>query len=101
MIFVIGSARYPASVMGQLRPHMAAVIEATRAEDGCLYYAFGEDVTDPGLLRISEVWRDQAALDRHFTTPHMTQWKAARAALGAGERNLMLYKGTGESQDLP
>ena len=45
---------------------MAEVVAASRAEDGCIDYAYAEDMLDPGLIRVIEAWRDQAALDRHF-----------------------------------
>lgn len=58
--------------------HVDAIVEAsaimTRAsqgEDGCIDYAFAQDVTDPTLFRIIEIWEDDAALARHFTMPHM------------------------------
>jgi quinol monooxygenase YgiN len=38
------------------------------------------------------VWRDQVALDRHFTQPHMDAWRAARALLGLAGRQLTLFE---------
>ena len=45
-----------------------------------------------GLIRVTEVWRDQAALERHFKQPHMDAWRSARAELGVGERKLFSYE---------
>ena len=47
---------------------------------------------DPGLIHICESWADRAALDRHFATDHIAQWRAAWPELGIGERNLALYE---------
>ena len=55
-------------------------IAASRAEAGCVAYAYAEDVIEPGLLRVNEAWTDRAALDAHFETPHMKQWQRERAA---------------------
>ena len=90
MILVIGTIRAPVEAVPALLEPMAAVVAASRAEDGCIQYAYGEDMLDPGLIRVSEAWRDRAALETHFTAPHMDAWRAARAALGVGERNLTL-----------
>jgi quinol monooxygenase YgiN len=52
----------------------ASVIAATRAEDGCLAYAYSHDALDPEVIHVTEKWRDRAALDAHFQTPHMATW---------------------------
>jgi quinol monooxygenase YgiN len=99
MIVVIGTIRCPVEAMDALRGPMATVVDASRAEDGCIEYAYGEDMLEPGLIRVSEVWRDQAALDRHFTQPHMDAWRAARALLGVGGRRIYLYE-AGEPREI-
>ena len=71
---------------------MARMIAATSAEDGCLEYAYAEDVLDPGLIHVKELWRDQSALDRHFASDHIAAWRACWSALGIGDRNLRLYE---------
>lgn len=92
MLPIVGTFRFPADHMAQARPAMARMIAATRAEDGCDFYAFAEDLLDPGLIRVSERWRDTAALAAHAASAHMAEWRAAGAALGVGERDLMLYE---------
>jgi quinol monooxygenase YgiN len=92
VIVVIGTIRCPVENLAALRAPMADVVAASLAEDGCIEYAYGEDMLEPGLIRISEVWRDQAALDRHFTQPHLDAWCTKRAALGVGDRRIKLYE---------
>jgi quinol monooxygenase YgiN len=70
---------------------MLKMLAASRAEDGCLVYSYGEDVAEPGLIRVFEVWRDQAALDAHARSAHMATWRAAGAELGLADRRLTLY----------
>ena len=55
-------------------------------------YAFAEDVLDPGLIHVSEVWRDQAALEKHAASAHMAAWRKAGRELGLGGRNLKIYE---------
>ena len=85
---IIGTIRLPAAQLAAARPAMAAMVAASRAEDGCLAYAYAEDVLEPGLIRVTELWRDEAALARHFASAHLAQWRATWAALGIGERSL-------------
>jgi quinol monooxygenase YgiN len=92
MILIAGTVRFPPESMPEARPAMERMITATRAEDGCLQYAFAEDVLDPGLIHISELWRDRAALDAHGATPHMAEWRAAGREIGIHGRDLRLYE---------
>lgn len=71
---------------------MLAMIDASRAEDGCLAYSYAQDVLEPGLIRVMEMWRVQAALDAHFHSDHITAGRAEWPALGLGERDLRKYE---------
>ncbi len=99
MIVVVGQFRFPPEQMAAALPAMRKVMEATRAEDGCIEYNYGEDVLDPGLIRVSEVWASQAQLDAHMQAPHMAVWQAERAALGLSGRAIAVFE-TGEPSAL-
>ena len=71
MIAVLGSFRFPPEAVARARPLMQAVVEATLAEPGCHAYSYAEDVTEPGLFRVTELWDSRAALSGHFETRHM------------------------------
>lgn len=71
---------------------MKRMATASRAETGCVAYVYSEDVFDPGLIHVKEMWVDQSALDRHFEAAHLHEWRSAWPALGIGERNLQLYE---------
>ncbi len=92
MLLIVGTVRLPPENLADARAAMAAIVTASRAEDGCLDYAYADDVLDPGLIHIRERWRDQAALDAHFVTPHIAEWRAAWPALGITDRNLCVYE---------
>jgi quinol monooxygenase YgiN len=38
---------------------------AARRMQGCIYYAFAPDLTDPNLFHLVEGWADQDAYERH------------------------------------
>jgi quinol monooxygenase YgiN len=88
---IAGTFRVPPQSLAAFRPHMARMLAASRAEDGCLVYSYAEDVLEPGLIRVFEAWRDAASIEAHFKAPHMAEWRAAWPAAGAGERNLTMY----------
>ncbi|HEX8301272.1 putative quinol monooxygenase [Sphingomonas sp.] len=92
MIVMTGSFRIPADKVDTARAHMTAVVKGTQAEDGCLHYSYAEDVTDPGLIHVTERWTSHEALDAHRTAPHLADWREMFAELGVSERNLTLYE---------
>ena len=91
-VIVAGTVRVPSENIEKLCPHMLTMLAASRAEDGCETYSYGFDARDEGLVRVFEIWRDQAAIEAHFKAPHMAPWRAAGAELGVFERKLSLYE---------
>jgi len=91
-LIIGGTFRIPPENLQGLRPHMLEMLAVSRAEDGCLEYSYGEDVADPGLIRVFEVWRDQTAIDAHFQTPHMAAWRAHGQTFGVFDRRLFAYE---------
>ena len=92
MIVVVGQFRMPAENMAAARPLMEKVMVATRAEDGCVEYNYAEDVLDPGLIRVSEVWHSRAQLNAHIKTSHMVTWGEERTALGLSGRAITVFE---------
>lgn len=92
MIIVAGAFRFNPEKMDVARPAVAAVIEGSRAEPGCITYSFAQDVSDPTLVRVFEVYEDQAALDAHRASPHFNAWKGMREAIGMHDRQLKIYE---------
>lgn len=92
MLLIIGTVRLPAENLDAARPIMRRMAEASRAERGCIDYGYAEDVFEPGLIHVKELWTDQAALDLHFASAHIGDWRASWPHLGIGERNLLVYE---------
>ena len=92
MIVVVGQFRFPPEQMAAALPAMRKVMEATRAEDGCIEYNYGADVLDPGLIRVSEIWASRAQLDAHMQAPHMAVWQQERTALGLSGRAISVFE---------
>ncbi|WP_185984441.1 putative quinol monooxygenase [Aureimonas mangrovi] len=88
MIVVAGYLRFSPETLDSLRPLARETVEMTRAEAGCIVYAFSEDMAEPGLLRIYEEWQSAAHLDAHGQTPHIAAWRAALAEVEIIDREL-------------
>lgn len=91
-VAVIGQFRLPLERMAQARAAMERVVTATRAEAGCLAYSYAEDLLDPGLIRVSELWSSREHLTAHFRAAHMAAWQAERAELGMTGREITVYE---------
>ncbi len=91
-LIVAGTVRVPPENLDRFRPHMAQMMAASQAEDGCHAYGYAEDVTEPGLIHVFERWRDAAALEAHFRTPHMARWRSLWPSFGVSDRRLFAYE---------
>jgi quinol monooxygenase YgiN len=52
---------------------LAELVEATRAEEGCLAYTAYESTSQPGVMVTIESWRSQADLDAHMLAAHIAK----------------------------
>ena len=55
------------------------LLDAIRAEDGCLKYDYYLSVDHPDQLLLVEHWRDRASQQAHMTHPNMTKLAAIKA----------------------
>lgn len=96
MVIVMGRAKFGPGEIERIRDAMETQILATRAEDGCLAYAFSRDVLDPDVMHIAERWRDQAAIDTHFATPQMAAFTKVLGSAKVESLLVTAYDSTGE-----
>lgn len=68
---------------------MEELVVASRAEPGVLAYTFAADILDPELIRIFEIYSDQAALDHHMASEHFQAWRPKSANFPRSERWLL------------
>lgn len=61
------------------------LLEATRAEPGCIRYRFYRDVEDPNAFSFVEHWQDWKSLNGHFRSAHVSAFLQALPELLAGE----------------
>lgn len=99
MIIVSGKVKTAPGALEKVRKDMETVITATRAEKGCIDYSYGIDVIDPDTFIILEYWEDWAALEAHFTQPHMAVWMASLGKTDILERDVKAFS-TDETRQL-
>lgn len=100
MIQINGTVRLAETIDDATMAALLTMVEKSRAEDGCLDYTYARDLADPQVMVLYERWRDRAALDAHFASQHMAEFRAALGTSGAmTDRNIRLYE-TDEGQPL-
>ena len=62
-----------------LKPAIAAMEQASRAEAGCDDYTFSIELNNPDMPCITERWQSMEALETHFQALHMAEFQAAIA----------------------
>ncbi len=99
MIIVSGKAKVEPGALEKVRDIMEATITKTRQEDGCIYYSYGVDVLDADTFVVVEYWENWAALEKHFTQPHMAAWMKALGDAGVLERDIKFIE-AGEERNM-
>ncbi len=79
---IVVNARIEATedTIAALKDAILTMEAASQAEDGCHDYTFSVELGNPNAMRITEKWRDMAALEAHFAMPHMAAFQQAMAA---------------------
>ncbi|MFM7404436.1 MAG: putative quinol monooxygenase [Erythrobacter sp.] len=81
MLIVLAKAQVGEAALEAAKAVIADMVAASNAEEGCITYAFTQDLVQPGIIHIVEKWTDEAALAAHFATPHMAAFGAGIAGL--------------------
>jgi quinol monooxygenase YgiN len=64
----------------------------SRAEAGCISYNFYEDKGTPNGFLFFEEWKDQAAIDEHFQTPHFRHFMDEFPSMIVGQPLIRIYE---------
>jgi len=92
MVMIAGTLRIPVENIDAARLALARLVDATRQEPGCLDFAFSESVSEPGLLHLLERWADRAALEAHWQSPGLREFRPIAEKLGVHDRALTLFE---------
>jgi quinol monooxygenase YgiN len=72
MIKIVAKLPVKPEYIDAFKETAAPLIEASRAEEGNVFYTLNVSKSDPNCLTFIECWKDQAAIDLHNATPHFT-----------------------------
>jgi quinol monooxygenase YgiN len=91
MVFVIGNIRVEPTERDAFIANMIPLMKHSRAEAGCVTYAFTADPIEADLVVLTERWTDRAALDAHLAgLPAAPQPSKTPTPLA---RELFIYEG--------
>ena len=96
MLVIAGTIPFDPAHRDAFHAACVALQQATRAEEGCLLYAFSADLEDPGVVHIIEKWTSEEALLEHFAQPHMAAFREAGSSAGLGKSSMLKYQVSSE-----
>ena len=88
MLILSVNLRVPKADQEKLRPEMEKVVQASRKEPGCLAYSYGFDLLEPDIIRVFEIYKDEAALKSHGESEHFKAWRAVSGQYARENRTL-------------
>jgi len=92
MIIVTFEVSFEKDVIGGVREAFRIMDQETAKEAGCLKYVSSQDVNDPRIVRIYEMWESMEALVPHFQTAHMAAFQKALGGLDAVSTDARVYE---------
>ncbi len=90
-LHVIAHIRARAEHIDAVRDVLMGYVEPTRAEAGCFVYDLYQDRSDPTHFTFVESWLDQASLDAHSRSPHLTAGRERLTGLTASPNEVLRY----------
>ena len=96
MIIIAGTITADPAKIAEFQPAFTKMMEASRAEDGCVAYVIAVDPLDAGTLNVFEQWASDEVLGSHMVSPHMAEFGQTIGGLGATSVDLKKYSGATE-----
>ena len=98
MLIVIAELTGKPDKREEIAAALSKAAAASRQEEGCSAYSFTRDLEDADRYVSVELWNDQAALDAHFTTPHLRELLGVADQLLAAAPVITTYETQGPKQ---
>ncbi len=92
VLHVVARVKARPETVAEVGQILKSLVEPTRREAGCLSYELLHNEADPTDFCFVERWRDVAALDAHFATPHFVSAISRVPALLAAEPQVCRYR---------
>ncbi len=75
MVFVIATVIILPEKRADYLENARTVIAATHKEEGCQSYDLFSSITEPNQFVFVERWASREALQAHFESPHVAEWR--------------------------
>jgi quinol monooxygenase YgiN len=98
MIIVQGFMRVEPEHLQQYKRRLVLHSAQVQLLDGCLQYSLSEDPGIPGLVWVSERWRDKAAQAAHMVGDHMAAFNQFMKHMPISAAHVASYEVQGEGQ---
>ena len=92
MLVISGTFEVPAGTEGKVIDALTVMAVESRAEKGCIKYAFWQNIEDPTQFRVYEEWDDADCLKAHAASAHMATYRAQMAEIGVSGRDVSLFE---------
>lgn len=96
MVIVAGTIQIDPAQRELLESAFDRMRQATLAEPGCIEYQAYADRHDRGTILIFERWQDDAALQAHFASAHMAEFRTTLAGATLLRRSFRRYEVVGD-----
>ncbi|MBJ30491.1 MAG: antibiotic biosynthesis monooxygenase [Acidimicrobiaceae bacterium] len=93
MIVLAGTIDFDPAHAEAMMAAVAVVVEATRAEEGCLDYVIGPDPLIAGRLNLFERWEGDEHLGAHRKADHSRTFQRALGECGMAGVSIDRYDG--------
>jgi quinol monooxygenase YgiN len=98
MIIVQGFIKVQPEDFAQYKRRIVLHSSQVQLLDGCLQYSLSEDPGVPGLIWVSERWRDKAAQAAHSAGDHMGEFNQFMKHMPISAAHIACYEVPGEGQ---
>ena len=91
MIKIVARTKFKAECIDAVKALAKELVEKSQAEEGNISYTFNQNIKDPAVLTMIEIWADKAAIERHNTSEHFTRIFPQMAQYAAEQPMLDIY----------
>lgn len=75
-IVLIARLKIKKEFVEQAKEAALAIVEPSRAEDGCINYDMHQVLEDPSIFVWHETWANQSAIEAHGNSAHFKEFSA-------------------------
>lgn len=92
MIVVSGTMDVAPEGVDAMKEAAASMAVETRQEQGCIVYAFWQNIEHPSQFRVYEEWEDMDCLKAHAKSAHMAAYREKLKNIGVLSRDINLFE---------